>query len=374
MNITLDLRLLILCFIFSLLGIILGVKFSSFNYLYIFTTFIAVFIGNKIMTKSIFYKLLITLVSFVFVLLFTNHHILYFFLELCVFSTILVLLYKSLTTKINKFYLKNFNRFCLIYIVVYFLSYFVLSDQLIDSELGRYAGFLGSTNFSSSFVCILLIYVYEYAKTINHNKKNIYFILCILFWGLLINITKSRTLLLILPYWLLQLYYTFEFHTNKLKLMVFVPISILIIISIYLLVNFDLLFMTFRITDDGSYLTRELLYDLLLKRIKDSHYLVPNGFNDAYSFVQSYTKREGYAVHNDFLKYWNDLGGVFFIYLFMVFLIIKKKLKNKNFIFIMVFVLSLALHNILFSMIIWLPLYFLFKLIFIDYNDKKFIT
>ncbi|MGG5617844.1 hypothetical protein ACPDHD_16395 [Myroides odoratimimus] len=360
----LDYRVFKLFVFFTILGIVLGAQFSIYNYAYILITFLVIYYKSFTWIYKIIGRIIIIFFLFIFVMFFTTESILYFFLELCVFLSILGIVYIAKNTRVNSKIFSSFYRFSIYYILAYFMAYFFLSSYLVDAEEGRYAGLLGSTNFSSSFICILLMYMNEFAKRIRLKNYRQTLVICFLIWGLLLSITKSRTLLFALPYWLLQFYYFFNLDKNKIRLILFIPLCITIVIIIVMALNFEELFINMRLTNDGSFLTREAIYSSIFDKIKRAYYILPNGFNDAYVFVQSYTNVKGFAVHNDFLKYWNDLGVVFFIYLFILYGILKSALKDLTFLCIIFFILSLALHNILFSVVIWCPIYFLFKIVF----------
>ncbi|WP_439238471.1 hypothetical protein [Lonepinella sp. BR2919] len=339
---------------------IIGDLSFKFNYIYL-TCFVIIFcvigINNRIRNNLLFF-----LPFFIFVSLNTDYFDIkqFFYLLqdlLMVFFIFFIcdfIKYKNLSKEIQK----KLFFFSILYIILYFLSTF--DDSLYDMELGkvRYHGITGSTNVSSTTCVLFLIYIWEYIKVYFHRGKIICFILSFMILMLVTYVSKSRSLLLVLPYFIFQV---FLLYTNIISRIIVSSIILSITIFIFLY-NIDLIFDSLRISSDSSFNTREMITVTIIERIKDNYFFLPHGHNSGVQFLSDFLGEERYPIHNDFLKiiYEWGISGIIFLFISIGGLFVNK--RNINNIFLLLFCMSSALHNILFLFYIWIPMMFIFSI------------
>jgi hypothetical protein len=161
------------------------------------------------------------------------------------------------------------------------------------------------------------------------------------------------------------LYFAYVFFRNipkKYFIIAFIFSGFLVFV---LLVKFDqFLYQQLRFDADTSTLTRMSIYTAMIKNIFEACFVFPAGIGAHRAFMDQ--NFMGYPVHNDILEYIFNLGAVF--YIFMGFIIRKMymySLQEKNyFIIVLVLYFSTALHNELFSVYIWVPLFMILSLYF----------
>ncbi len=259
--------------------------------------------------------------------------------------------------------LYNYYIICIIYIclniVLSFSSYFYE-----DTESHRFIGAFKSINSTQSIILLMLIFCLEYIKSqnISITKRKTFIILFIFIYLYFLNISKTRTNLFLIPY----IIYNICLYFNKKHIFVILILFILYITLINTLL-IDKLFETYRIGSDSSLETRQNLYDAIFYKLKQNNYILPLGFNKATEYTQAITENSNFSAHNDFLRYWLEWGGLFFIFILLLFLRLKSFFKkNINNICILLFFISCGLHNILIAPHVLIPLFFILCL----YNNK----
>ena len=253
-----------------------------------------------------------------------------------------------------------FLLICLISIAGIFIPALYQQD---DGSEFRYAGLFHKVNVSACIFSILAIAVWEIEKRLTCRLR----ILLLLFIGTLIYIwtTGTRSLLFVLPYWMYQLYA--QHRTRKL---VFVIIGLLLI---YFPIFIPQLSTTLRLDENESSLnTRSVLYWLLWQGILDNYAIIPHGVYASNNLIVQYTLQDNFSPHNDILKYIYDWGFIFYIFCAYLVSSIKRSVRfNFEFILILLVIFSFALHNMMFSIYIWIPF---IVILMVRRSDEKFVN
>ncbi len=242
----------------------------------------------------------------------------------------------------------------------------ILSPALyIQSDDGeRYGGLFHAVNFSANVFGILGICVWEIAKLSNKSHKFLLFFL-VTALVLYMEACGTRSLLFFFPYWLFQVYTLYR-HTRYGRFLLGLGVlgGVLLIPSLITFLTTKLRFHE----GESSLATRALLYYELWTGIEDNYIILPHGAHGAQFLVERFTGHDFYSPHNDFLSYLYDWGLFFILILWSVFLRLRRaKIINGNMVLILVALSSSALHNMLFSMYLWIPL----TIIFVINNDTS---
>lgn len=270
------------------------------------------------------------------------HNVMDFFIILMIVESLSISIRSNLSKRNLKDYVLIGNSFIIInFILIFFkFAYGFYEDSF------RFLGMLNSTNVSSSVVCVLSILVWEIEKKIK-KKSGTYLLLILLNYIVIIFESKSRSLFLFAPYWMYELS---KVLSKKYFILLIIILSLIIIPQITTLVK------NLRIGEDGSSITRGLLYMNMWEGIQDNYYLIPHGSNEANLLAKNITQSDEFSPHNDLLRYWFDWGLIFIGIVFIAIRNVKRNLHNAfEFILITIGVMSCALHNLLFLPLIWLP-------------------
>lgn len=230
--------------------------------------------------------------------------------------------------------------------ILWIVSFFILIDVIGISfpnlysgdniEGRRYDGILHSSNVTATVFCLCQIALSELKK---QSRRKTTLLNCnFALFVIMLFITKTRSMLLFLPYWGIQYYYSIN---KKLFWLLMTVIGILLIKSL-VSIQQDL-----RLEGDGSYLTRLFLYENLIKGII-SHPLIPHGSYAANELSKILTMNDDFAPHNDFLMYIYDWGFIFFILVGYIWLSYNRKIRFSWLNLTIIFGWSSScLHNIL---------------------------
>ena len=319
---------------------VLPISISHFNYV-----FLVVFTCLSFLLFP-YYKTFLQLLFWgpIFILLYLfqpERSFLYCVNDILIILCLLHFVYVSQKTYIAFDELK-FLRTCL-WLYIGMTMIFSFFPSFYNDE-GRFLGLMKGVNLSASVSMMLLILIWEIQKKIHES----WLILILLFIILLYccYVYKTRTLFLVLPYFLYQFRAFFRMRHI---------LAIISVISVIAVINYwEQLVDLLRLTNDSSYITRMSLYLYMFDLLKDSYFVVPHGFNAATSLVVKYTGVDNYSVHNDLLRYLFDWGILFLLFLVILF---KKILchQKMNFYLIFLSVFALSFHNMLFSIYIWCP-------------------
>ena len=211
-------------------------------------------------------------------------------------------------------------------------------------------GIFNACNLSVSTMTICGIVIWEIEKKIKQNRRNKILILNLIGFIILILATRTRTVLFLLPYWLLQCNRYFD---KK----IFIPTIVILGISFASIIANTLITRMNIEGGDSSSNTRAILYIALIYEILNNYIIIPHGSNEAFFFIKNLTGDSGFSSHNDILRYLYDWGGYFFIFIIYLIINIKKYVKfNLEFNLILLGFSAFALHNMLFLPITWIPL------------------
>jgi len=200
----------------------------------------------------------------------------------------------------------------------------------------RYDGILHSGNVTATVFCLCQIMTYEYLKHRKPTKRHLY--ISLVLFGIMLIVTKTRSMLFFAPYWLCQCYVSFN---RK------VFFTMLLIAVLFIVKSLSSLQASLRFEEDGSFLTRLTLYQSMIDGII-SQPLIPQGSYAANQLSKDLTLNDNYAPHNDILMYIYDWGFIFFIILVYVYFRGRGKfLCNWSNATIVLGWSSGALHNIL---------------------------
>lgn len=255
-------------------------------------------------------------------------------------------------------------------IAIYFgaLIGMLLPALYIDTNAGgvRYGGLFHAINFSANIFGITGIAIWEMCKARQHadTKKLLFLILSLILY---MSVSGTRSLLFFIPYWGYQIWR----YMKGIKYYKIILISLCFAFFLAIPMLLTLLQEKFRFQEgESSMATRAGLYWVLFEGLKESYFMVPNGVHSAHRLIINYTQNDEFSAHNDWLSYLYDWGVIFIIFLYDIY----RKLKlyfcwNLEFILIFVGLSSVALHNMLFSMYVWIP----FTIILLVRNNEKVI-
>ncbi len=202
----------------------------------------------------------------------------------------------------------------------------------------RYDGILHSGNVSATVFCLCQIMTYEYVKRSKVSKRNLILSISLMLFGIMLIVTKTRSMLFFGPYWLCQCFASL----NRKVFYTILLISILFVVK-----SLSSLQTSLRFEEDGSFLTRLALYQSMIDGII-SQPLIPHGSYAANQLSKDLTLNEDFAPHNDILMYIYDWGFISVIVLIYIYFRSKRKIHFSwiNLTIILGWA-SGALHNIL---------------------------
>lgn len=319
-----------------------------------------IFITNS--PRNNFENLLLSLTLLIPIQLYTDSSWVYFALSVTNVYCILSIfdIYPNLNLSNAQY--KFINRIFAFYVALFFI---LMLDPSRFSDSGRYIGLLPSNTVSSSVLFFIIIYLLEYYRETDNNKL-VYYI-CILIFFIVLLICKARSVLFVAPYFL---YYYYKLTTNKRNSVIAIVSTVVLLCGLvyFLSINAEGLRLS---KGESSALSRMYFYEMEFDGIKDAHFVLPHGFNSCTEMIQD-EAGEDYSPHNDLLAYWYDWGGIWIFFLIVFYRKFRKvgKLYNEKFrlLTISIFWLSCALHNILLSMLIWIPM----LLIMIQLKNNSF--
>lgn len=300
---------------------------------------------------------IISLLSFI-ILLICSKDVLHPIMDFITILLTLTGLEIALSSKINKKEIKFIFLLMSIYVILDIIG-LAMPSLYAEGNKGdmRYSGILHSSNVSATIFCLCQIAINELKK---YSKQKIFYIYCnFALFALMLFITKTRSMLFFLPYWIIQFY---NFLDKRLFWCIITVFSIIILKSIIEIQE------NLRLEEDGSYVTRSFLYENLINEILNNP-LIPHGSNEANKFSKELTMSDEFSSHNDFLKYLYDWGGICIILLVYVWISYKRKIKfSWSILAVIIGWSSASLHNILL-----LPqvLFVLFIILNINYNYNK---
>lgn len=277
--------------------------------------------------------------------------ILYSLIDCALLFFILTILDFSITNKINHQTLIQIKNTCGLFIIISLFWVFV-PNSLISGDDGssRYAGIFHAVNFSSNIFAITEICFWEIYK----RKKNIKVLISLMI-ALIVytDLSGTRSLLFFFPYWLFQFYQIYYKKKNG-KLIIR---TTLIILCCLLPSIINLLIQKLRFQEgEASMATRAVLYEQLIEGILPNFGFIPHGSNSAQEMIEAFTQDDNYSPHNNFLSYLYDWGIIFIMLCWKIFAILKKNgLMTINLLLILLGLASCALHNMLFSPYLWIP-------------------
>lgn len=248
-----------------------------------------------------------------------------------------------LSEKDQKFIQNTFTFICIASIIG------ILCPSLYRGEEGemRYAGLFHAINFSACVFSIINIAVWEIEK--KHKKRFSILVLMATCFIIYTLATSTRSLLLVLPYWL------YQFIVRKK--------ARIIIICIIAIVGFKLPSIVDEITtrlrledNESSMATRTVLYMQLLAGIIDNYGIIPHGSYSATDMIIQFTGDTKYSPHNDFLNFIYNWGAIFYIFCIIIVKQLKTYIKiNLEFCLIILAMAACSLHNMMFAIYIWIP-------------------
>lgn len=261
--------------------------------------------------------------------------------------------------------------FCILVLSLFILGMFSHSlygiqedANLIDGDQRRYSGLLRASNISASVALLFLVLLWEVCKDLyGSQRKKLISILAIIFVYFVVYYlqSKTRTLLLALPYFAYQVYKI----SNTKYLIAFSIIALSFIVIRIDDFNFD--FSKMRLGEDSSSMTRNYLYLSEIEKIKDSNILFPKGSHSMRAFVINLMADDDFTCHNDFLALFHDWGFVFILLVVAIFNYLKHNFET---LVILLLYAGCALHNILFSPYV-LFLLMLILIINYQYDEEK---
>lgn len=235
----------------------------------------------------------------------------------------------------------------LLYIVLSLIGIFNSSLYVESKDLQmRYVGLFHAGNMSASIFAILEIAVWEIEKSNKGRLAWLLFLIASYFFYAFASLTRS--LWFFLPYWIYQIV-----HRSN----VIIVFLLLCVGLLYLFPISEDIEGLLRLEADASSMTRAALYEQLLSGILDYGALLPHGSNAARDMIVSFTDDPSYTPHNDILKFIYDWGIIFYAFCIMLVIRLKKCISiNIEFVMIMLAVISCGLHNMMFSVYIWIPI------------------
>lgn len=216
-----------------------------------------------------------------------------------------------------------------------------------DGEI-RFMGLFNACNLSVSIMTICGVAIWEIEKRIKCSPRKKILILNLIGFFILVIATRTRTVLFLLPYWMYQCYESF----NR----IFFIGGIIIGLGLFGSSIIQSLNERMNLEGDASSATRAAIYLALIDGILDNNVIIPHGSNEAFLFIKEFTDNPDFSSHNDYLRYIYDWGLYFFVFLYYIVYTMKKFLKfNLEFNLILIGYAALALHNMLFLPIAWIP-------------------
>lgn len=266
---------------------------------------------------------------------------------------LVIMIFSSLDIALNDSYrVPDIKHLRMWVVALIFLNVLMVFNPIMyteDDDMRRYEGVFGfgSSNISSSLFGMLGILWWEIEKKITPlNKLTKFLYLNILCFLLIILMSKTRSALFFLPYWLMQIY----IFTNKAAFVIGVLGGLAYTIYTY----FSNLQELLRLEEDPSSITRMIMYESIFLGIKENHYVIPYGSNSSNIMAKVLTDDENFTVHNDFLRYWYDWGGIFLIFILLIIRRFKKTFQiSFELCLIVLGYVSCALHNVLFLPAFW---------------------
>lgn len=351
-------RYLIFAYIVILFISIYVVDIYSYGgYVEVFFLFIALLYNTK--NKNI-RNIVITSVLFLPVFIYTKTGLVSFVADFSSALLILTLIDLAEVVSLRKKQVQIIMQCLYFYFFLFVL--FIFEPSFYDSSDNRYRGLLPSATVSSSVLVVLIIFSIEYHNQKGKGKMFFFTALALIIVNLVL--CKTRSVLLIFPYFIYQFYK----KTNKnLKHVSLLLTLLLVLYGINLIINnADFLRLS---SDDSSFLTRTSLYEVQFAGIRQNYFIIPHGSGACIDIIKHITSDE-FSPHNSFLQYWYDWGISWLFFLIVLWRKINffgEKYNCKiHILLIMIFVSSCALHNILLYSYIWIPV----MLIMILFKDK----
>lgn len=250
--------------------------------------------------------------------------------------------------------------------IVYFgtlLGMFLPFLYIDTSNAGlRYGGLFHAINFSANIFGVMGIAIWEADKMHRRSgfKELLFLTLTLILY---MGACGTRSLLFFVPYWMYQIWiYLRMLKYRRIVLAVVCLVFVAAIPVLLVLLEEKLRFQE----GESSMTTRAALYLVLIDGIKDSYFLLPNGVHSAHRLIVDFTQDEEFSPHNDWLSYLYDWGAIFVVFLYSIYRKFKSYI-NLEFLLILLGLSSVALHNMLFSMYVWVP----FTIILLARNNEK---
>lgn len=244
-------------------------------------------------------------------------------------------------------------------IIILFLSILFSFNSnyyhLTNENIVRYSGIFRATNFSANIFAIIEICVWELYKYIHKDclsiKPLIILIIILIYYT---DLSGTRSLLFCYPYWFYQFYLNLD--ALKYKHIIVTVFAIIIILLIPLILSLIKTKLRFE-EGEKSLATRAVLYDQLISGIITNNCFIPHGSHSAQIMIEKVTDNDTFSPHNSFLAYMYDWGIIFIMLLYTLYSRLRKSgLININMCLIFLAFSSFALHNMLFSIYLWIPL------------------
>lgn len=338
------LKFLFIAYLIVLLLPICGIVISNYSTIFLaFYTVALVMLMPKIKTVQ-FAIFVFVIFSFLFFFLYRTSVWYYLFIDFftCVIIFQIFIVAKSFPVSLST--LKIIKNLSCLYLALVCLG--TLNPSFYSTyEVNRYMGLNLGPNLTSSIVLMMLIYLREYYDVIM--KRSSLFIFCLLVTYVIVALTaKSRGFILGGGFFVGYVLY----HKGLLFR------SILYFFLVLLLFGAGhFVFEKLRFVEDGSFNTRLLLYVTFFDSIKESFYILPNGFEADQLLLNSTNQFYNVELHNDILKYWYNYGLLFFMFLLFVGSRVAA-VGTKGYVFVISFVFMLnSLQNTLFSVFLLIP-------------------
>lgn len=322
---------------------------------------------NKIILKIwILFCFILSIINIIF-----HANILYSLIDCGILFFILTLIDFSINYTINCNTLKQIQNTCGLFLIISLFG-IIMPNTFINGEDGnaRYGGVFHAINLSSNIFAIIEICFWEVHKRIRKTNK---WILLSLLIALIIytDLSGTRSLLFFYPYWIFQFYQLFRQKNSKLLFIIVVLILLSLIPSIITLLITKLRFQE----GESSMATRVVLYEQLIKGIVSHYGFIPHGSNSAQEMIVAFTQENSYSPHNNFLSYLYDWGIIFIFLIYKIYKILRRnKLTGINMTLIYLGLSSCALHNMLFSPFLWIPLCIILIINYEYSNGKTYIS
>lgn len=370
MKVKLQNILLYIFLVISIFPITSGIDVMDFNFLvnFIFLIILVPFVIVNITNKEIIIVFLFV-ICLTFLAIATNSSPKFFILELnkLLLPLFLVIILPKVVRNQHLFF---FYKVAILFIFLQLL-FCIVEFRDWSSNYYRYYGSFNNVNITSNLILLFTLYILEYLRLKSKLKNR-----TILFWFViyvfLILLTGTRSALIGLLYFV----YLFLKQTSKRnRIIVFVIIGLVGFYVAYSLGGF--LYRQLRFDADSSTFTRLAIYTLMLEEIAKAKFLLPHGISSHRYLME--TEFFGYPVHNDFLEYIYNLGILFYFYFYYLISKLYSFCKKGSFFifFIVLFLFfSTALHNEMFSIYIWIPIFMIFSLYYfpndLSYEELKF--